>query len=34
MLRLLPPPVVEAIEVLWVLLVAGEVVEVGRVGRS
>jgi hypothetical protein len=34
MLRLLPLPVVEAVEVLRVLLVVGAVVEVGRVGCS
>jgi hypothetical protein len=34
MLHLLPLPAVEVIEVLQALLVAGEVVEAGRVGCS
>jgi hypothetical protein len=30
----IPLPAAEVVEVLWVLLVVGEVVEVGRVGHS
>jgi hypothetical protein len=33
MLRLLPLPAAGVVEVLWVLLMVGEVAEVGKVGR-